>query len=95
MLDMSIQKQSCENYLFKDYQVKSGIAMWWILALRTTGSNKRDRGEKFSAPDSQIACQIPLLPKGEEKGRYDLQTVSFCASQNALKIAGIQTSVIS
>jgi hypothetical protein len=34
-----------------------------------------------------IACQIPLLPKGKKKGRYDLQTVSFWASKNATKIA--------
>lgn len=46
------------------------------------------------APDGHISCQIPLLLKGNEEGRYDLQIVSFWASRNALKIAEIGTPEI-
>jgi len=35
---MSILKEGCENYLFVDCHLKSGIKNW-ILALRTTGRN--------------------------------------------------------
>jgi len=41
MSHLSIEKLPCENYLFKDYRLESGIAMW-ILALMTSGRNPRN-----------------------------------------------------
>jgi len=52
-------------------------------------------GGAFSPVKVRISCQIPLLSKAKEKGRFDLQTVSFLASKNAPKIAEIQTSSMS
>jgi len=39
MSHLSIEKLPCENYLFKDYRLESGIAMW-ILALMTSGRTR-------------------------------------------------------
>jgi hypothetical protein len=36
-----MQKGYCENYLFKDYRLKSGMAIW-ILALMSSGRSKRN-----------------------------------------------------
>jgi hypothetical protein len=38
MLNSSIEKRDCENYLFADYHLKSGITVW-ILTLKISGSN--------------------------------------------------------
>jgi hypothetical protein len=48
MIFLSMLKRACENYLFKDYQLQSGIPMW-ILDLMTSGSN--------------VALLPPWLPK--------------------------------
>jgi hypothetical protein len=60
--------------------------------LMVGGSNTRDRAEKFSASDGQIACQDPIPLTKRKRGRYDLQTVSFCPSKKAPKIAAIEPS---
>jgi hypothetical protein len=36
MLNSSIEKRDCENYLFKNYRLKSGITIW-ILILKISG----------------------------------------------------------
>jgi hypothetical protein len=43
MLNKSIEKRDCENYLFEDYRSKSGTGIW-ILALRSSGRKRGDRG---------------------------------------------------
>jgi hypothetical protein len=35
-VDKSIDKEPCENYLFEDYRLKSGITIW-ILTLKSSG----------------------------------------------------------
>jgi hypothetical protein len=45
MLNKSINRTPCENYLFEDYGLKSGITTW-ILGLRTSGS-KEDVRKRF------------------------------------------------
>ena len=36
MLNSSIEEYSCENYLFKDYHLKSDITIW-IFTLKSSG----------------------------------------------------------
>ena len=36
ILRLSNKEQTCENYLFEDYRLKSGMTIW-ILALMTSG----------------------------------------------------------
>jgi len=43
MLNKSINEEACENYLFKDYRLKSDMTIW-ILALMTSGSYLQKRG---------------------------------------------------
>jgi hypothetical protein len=46
MLRLSNEKESCENSLFEDYRLKSGILVWNLI-LRTSG-RKRQLKEKFT-----------------------------------------------
>jgi len=39
-------KDDCENYLFEDYCLKSGVAIW-ILALMTSGSKRGGKGKQM------------------------------------------------
>ncbi len=38
---------------------------------------KKQNNVTMKSSKLNISCQIPLLSKGKEKGRYDLQTVNL------------------
>jgi hypothetical protein len=90
---LSIEKRACENYLFKDYHLKSGITTR-ILTLRITGSNTRDAVEISSFPDGPISCQYKPTQKITEMFLFDLQTVAFLVLKNARSIADMETCAI-
>jgi hypothetical protein len=43
--NLSILKKGCENYLFEDYHLKSGILIW-ILTLKTTGRSPQEKSSR-------------------------------------------------
>jgi len=56
---LSILKEGCENYLFKDYRLKSGIAIW-ILTLRR-GRNMQKGRANLTLPLFILKINTDLL----------------------------------